>query len=599
MTGNLYVADSPFYNFGILPTSAAVERAITLTNNGASLIVNLVGTTPLTTRFSYKGGAYPGTGGTCTSSLAAAANCTIIVTASSSTAGTFTDQLSFTYTDALGGPYLTRRIVSAQFTATTITSIFVAPTSGNFNPGNTQQIKCYGNTSDGGTIDLTNSCVWTSANTGVVTVDDSSNKGLITGVANGGPVNITATYSPYSATASITVSAAAASFVTPGVGLNARYYSTTSGGAPPQDALSVLVNSRIDGTVAFAWGTGTNPAGGVNNFGARWTGQITAPTSGAYCIQTRSDDGLRLWINNTLIINNYTAHAATNDNGTFTFVANQKYDIVMEFFEAGGDAEAHLRYIAGACGTPTTVPQANLYPTATRALDMGLNTMPRYTNAYRGFPMNGAVGAIANGAAITGLVGGGGATPVNAVANNTNGTGMAYVGTERSQGVNFDGTDDYISVAASTLPTGSAARTIAAWVRPTSTGTTLPVTFYGTNTAGTGYGIEILSSGRIRHSITGTTCTSAASLSFSTWQFVAVTLTGTTTNIYINGALDSTCTMGATAATAAGSTLFIGRDIAGTTFFQGQIDEVSYWNIVLTAGEVNTFFERTRVVNPP
>lgn len=598
MFANLTISDGPSYNYGLLPTSSDVDKTFTLTNTGSDTINNMSGSAFSSTSFTFKGGSYPGTNGTCGIFLTSSSSCTVVVTANSSTAATYNSHLIINYTDSQGGPYIARRPVSAQFTATTITSLFIAPSSGNFKAGDTQQLKCYGNTSDGGTIDLTTTCSWSSSNTGRVTVNNTTNKGLITGIANGSAATITATYASLSATASISVNNSTPTFNDPGVGLSARYYSTTGGGAAPNDPYSVLQNQRIDSNVNFNWAAGSNPAGGLNNFAAIWTGQITAPTSGAYCIQTVSDDGVRLWINNTLVINNYTDHSATTNNGTFTFVANQKYDIIYEFYENGGDAVARLLYVAGSCGTGTAVSQANLYSSISRALDMDSNSTPRYTELYRGFNMNGTVGNIANGATITGMTGGGSPTPINATASNANGTGMAYVNTERSQGVNFDGIDDYISVAASTLPTGSAARTLSAWVNPNNTGTNQPVTYYGNNSATNAYGFEVLPSGAIRHSINGTQCDSTSTIPFGDYSLVTVTLTGTTGRIYINGALDSSCTFGSTPNTSTGSTLYIGRDIAGANYFSGVLDDVGYWARVLTVGEINTLYIRGKVYNP-
>ncbi|MBY0554490.1 Ig-like domain-containing protein [bacterium] len=591
----LTISDGPTYNFGIIPTNTTVEKAFTVTNTGAGPAMGMSANAFATASFTYKGGTYPGTGGTCTSSLAALNSCLIVVRANSASATTSNDTVSINYT----GASAVTRAISAQFTATTITSLFVEASSGNFNIGSTQQLKCYGGTSDGGVIDLTTACSWSSANSAIVSVDNTSSKGLITGVSLGGPLNITATFGASNDTSAVTVDGAPPSFIENGIGLFARYFSTTSAGGTPNDPYSVLQNQRIDATVNFNWAAGSNPAGGVDDFAAKWTGQIRAPTSGSYCVGTVSDDGVRLWIDNTLVINNWTDHAPTLNTGNFTFVANQKYDVFLEFYENGGGAEIRLRYVAGACGTPVAVTQTNLFPIATRALDLQSTTAPRYTNMYRGFAMNGTVGGIANAATITGMVGGGGATPVNATASNANGTGMAYASSDRSQSIDFDGIDDYFSVASSTLPTGSNARTLAFWVNPHSTATDEPIAYYGNNTANNGFGAEVLSTGIVRLSTIGTQCDSNTAITFNSWTHVAVTLNVTTANIYINGAIDRTCTLGATPNTTAATTLYVGRNIGGSNFFEGTLDDLGFWNIVLTAGEINTLFERGRVINPP
>jgi hypothetical protein len=122
-------------------------------------------------------------------------------------------------------------------------------------------------------------------------------------------------------------------------GLQGEYFNNmTLAGAP---ALT-----RIDATVDFDWGTGS-PGAGLNadQFSVRWTGFVRAPANGNYLFQTRSDDGVRLWVNGVLIINNWTDHSPTdNTSAAVALVAGTDYPVIMEFYENGGGAEARLRW---------------------------------------------------------------------------------------------------------------------------------------------------------------------------------------------------------------------------------------------------------------
>jgi len=124
--------------------------------------------------------------------------------------------------------------------------------------------------------------------------------------------------------------------------------------APPGLIAQYFANSALTGLavltrsegVNFNWGSGS-PAPGlpVNNFSARWSGQVLAPSSGTYRFQTNSDDGVRLWVNGAQVINNWTAHAATlNTTGSITLVAGQRYDIKLEYQERAGSAVMQLRW---------------------------------------------------------------------------------------------------------------------------------------------------------------------------------------------------------------------------------------------------------------
>ena len=69
-----------------------------------------------------------------------------------------------------------------------------------------------------------------------------------------------------------------------------------------------------------------------------------APVTGTYTFTTTSDDGVRLYVNGQLLVDNWTDHAATQNSGTLSLVAGQKYDIRLEFYERGGLATARLSW---------------------------------------------------------------------------------------------------------------------------------------------------------------------------------------------------------------------------------------------------------------
>ena len=120
---------------------------------------------------------------------------------------------------------------------------------------------------------------------------------------------------------------------------------------------------RIDPTIDFNWGNGS-PDGsiGANTFSVRWEGEIKAPTSGTYTFYTNSDDGVRLWINNQFVLENWTDHAPTENSGTISMTAGQKVAIRMEFYENGGGAVAQLRWSANGVAKQI-VPTEFLFPT--------------------------------------------------------------------------------------------------------------------------------------------------------------------------------------------------------------------------------------------
>jgi hypothetical protein len=122
-----------------------------------------------------------------------------------------------------------------------------------------------------------------------------------------------------------------------------------------------LIDARIDSTVDFDWGIGSpNPAIAPDTFSVRWTGQVQPPTSGTYTFFTQSDDGIRLWVNGQQIINNWTDHAPTENSGTISLAAGQKYDIRLEYYENGGGAVARLLW-SGPGLSKQVIPQSQLF----------------------------------------------------------------------------------------------------------------------------------------------------------------------------------------------------------------------------------------------
>ncbi len=139
-----------------------------------------------------------------------------------------------------------------------------------------------------------------------------------------------------------------------GTGLLGQYFNNTS-------LSGTAVLQRVEAP-NFDWGTGS-PGGGIgtNNFSARWTGTIEAPASGSAILQTISDDGIRVWFDNKLVINNWTLHGPTANNATVTFVAGQRYAITIEYYESGGGAVARLNWQTPGSGSMVAVPAQRLY----------------------------------------------------------------------------------------------------------------------------------------------------------------------------------------------------------------------------------------------
>jgi type IV pilus assembly protein PilY1 len=127
-------------------------------------------------------------------------------------------------------------------------------------------------------------------------------------------------------------------------GLLGTYFNTSdldaTGGTP------VLTRTE---SVDFDWGNASPLATVVNteNFSARWVAAQTAPSTGNYKFETESDDGVRLWVNGVLVIDNWNDHSAmTNTTADIALTAGAPLTVRLEYYERTGGAEIKLRWKA-------------------------------------------------------------------------------------------------------------------------------------------------------------------------------------------------------------------------------------------------------------
>ncbi len=121
-----------------------------------------------------------------------------------------------------------------------------------------------------------------------------------------------------------------------GGGAKAEYFKN-------MDLSGVPALTRTDGSINFNWSAEVLP-GAADNVSARWTANLEAPFTETYKLITTSDDGVRLWLDGRLVINNWTDHSASDDTASVGLVAGQVYSVRMEWYENTGGAVAQLSW---------------------------------------------------------------------------------------------------------------------------------------------------------------------------------------------------------------------------------------------------------------
>jgi hypothetical protein len=122
---------------------------------------------------------------------------------------------------------------------------------------------------------------------------------------------------------------------------------------------------RVDAQIDLDWDQRKPIEGiGEDNFSVRWTGQIVPPQSAIYTFSTRSDDGIRVWIDDKQIIDGWRNQSARELlSGQVFLDANRRHDIKIEYYDSGYSASARL-YWSSDSMPQSLVPQSRLYSRA-------------------------------------------------------------------------------------------------------------------------------------------------------------------------------------------------------------------------------------------
>jgi streptogramin lyase/single-stranded DNA-binding protein len=121
-----------------------------------------------------------------------------------------------------------------------------------------------------------------------------------------------------------------------------EYFSNmTLGGSP------LMVRDDGTGMLAFDWGIGTPSAGcGIpsDQFSVRWTRAVTL-NAATYRFTATSDDGMRLYVDGALKIDQWRDQATTVSTADVALTAGT-HTLIVEYYDNGGGAVAKLSYSA-------------------------------------------------------------------------------------------------------------------------------------------------------------------------------------------------------------------------------------------------------------
>jgi beta-glucosidase len=100
---------------------------------------------------------------------------------------------------------------------------------------------------------------------------------------------------------------------------------------------------RTDERIDFHWGAGSySNEGPVDHFSARWTGYFIPEAEDDYKFYVSADDGVRLYMDDALVIDDWRTHGETLDIYSAHLEAGKAHRIRLEYFESTGTATARF-----------------------------------------------------------------------------------------------------------------------------------------------------------------------------------------------------------------------------------------------------------------
>jgi beta-xylosidase len=120
-------------------------------------------------------------------------------------------------------------------------------------------------------------------------------------------------------------------------GLYGRYYNDKE--------FTDLRLARWDTKIKFNWQhLAPDLSMGADTFSVRWSGSVLPLHSETYTFHTETDDGVRLWVNGQLIIDQWVNQGPTEHPGTIALTAGRPVSIRMDYFDDGSNALANLSW---------------------------------------------------------------------------------------------------------------------------------------------------------------------------------------------------------------------------------------------------------------
>ncbi|MGQ9910126.1 MAG: SH3 domain-containing protein [Candidatus Flexifilum sp.] len=140
-----------------------------------------------------------------------------------------------------------------------------------------------------------------------------------------------------------------------GTGWTVQYFNNNALSGTP------ILTETLPGGINFTWGTGSpNPAVPADNFSARYT-SVQNLQAGTYEFVVSSDDGVRVFIDNVLVLDRFFARVLTTDRFTLNLTAGA-HTFTVEYVEYTDQAALSFQWFLTSVGGTPGVPGGGILP---------------------------------------------------------------------------------------------------------------------------------------------------------------------------------------------------------------------------------------------
>lgn len=138
-----------------------------------------------------------------------------------------------------------------------------------------------------------------------------------------------------------------------GDGLRGEYYGNMN--------FTDIKDIRIDKTINFQWGESSLSVNiDSDSFSVIWLGEVQPRYSELYTFYINTDECVKLWLNDLLLINSSVDNTVMEHSGTIELVAGGKYAIRIEYFKNTPNSIIELRWSSDS-QAKEVIPKTQLY----------------------------------------------------------------------------------------------------------------------------------------------------------------------------------------------------------------------------------------------